>query len=152
MRKITLFLLFAFVTLGITKAQQTNDVSTSKANIVFEKEIYDYGTVEYGGNGISEFKFKNTGTEPLIISNARGSCGCTVPDWPRNPIPPGGSGVIKVSYDTKRPGPINKQVTITSNAGNDPNKVIRIAGNVEPEKANTFPITKSPEGPAEKTK
>ena len=66
----------------------------------------------------------------MIISNARGSCGCTVPTWPKEPIKPGTEGVIKVKYDTNRPGPINKSVTITSNA-KTPTKVLRIKGNVE---------------------
>ena len=66
----------------------------------------------------------------MIISNAKGSCGCTVPEWPKEPIAPGAKGTIRVKYDTNRPGPINKSVTITSNALNEPNKVIRIKGEV----------------------
>src|SRR4051812_4643232 len=54
--------------------------------ISFENEIHDYGTIKQGANGACEFKFKNTGKEPLVISNARGSCGCTVPTWPKEPI------------------------------------------------------------------
>ena len=79
----------------------------------------------------TEFKFTNTGTEPLIISNAKGSCGCTVPSWPKTPIKPGESAAIKVKYDSKRIGPINKSVTISSNASNEPTKVIRIKGMIE---------------------
>ncbi|MCB0409811.1 MAG: DUF1573 domain-containing protein [Flavobacteriales bacterium] len=95
----------------------------------FETEVIDYGTIEQGADGVREFKFTNTGKEPLIISNARGSCGCTVPTWPKEPIKPGESSVIKVKYDTKRLGAINKSVTITSNAS-EATKVIRIKGNI----------------------
>ncbi|MGB0888630.1 MAG: DUF1573 domain-containing protein [Vicingaceae bacterium] len=99
------------------------------AKMTFETEVVDYGTIEQGADGVREFKFTNTGKEPLIISNARGSCGCTVPTWPKNPIKPGESSVIKVKYDTKRLGAINKSVTITSNAATA-TKVIRIKGKI----------------------
>lgn len=103
---------------------------TSKASIQFEKDVHDFGTLQQGGDATTSFKFTNTGIEPLIISNAKGSCGCTVPQWPREPIQPGQSGEINVKYDSKRLGQINKSVTITSNASNEPTKVIRIKGNI----------------------
>lgn len=102
----------------------------SGAKIEFEKEVHDYGNIKYGANGTCTFEFKNTGNAPLIISKATGSCGCTVPSWPKEPIAPGAKGEITVKYDTKRPGPITKSVTITSNAANEPSKVIRIKGTV----------------------
>ena len=87
------------------------------AQIEFEKEVHDYGTIENGANGQCTFNFKNSGNAPLIISNAKGSCGCTVPDWPRNPIAPGETGVIKVSFNSKgRAGRQDKRVTLTTNA------------------------------------
>lgn len=95
----------------------------------FESDVVDYGTIEQGADGVREFKFTNTGKEPLLISNARGSCGCTVPTWPKEPIKPGESSVIKVKYDTKRLGAINKSVTITSNAA-EATKVVRIKGKI----------------------
>jgi len=84
--------------------------------ISFDKTTHDYGTVTKGGDGTCEFKFKNTGIEPLILSNVTSSCGCTVPEWPREPILKGKSASIKVKYDTNRIGPINKTVTVMSNA------------------------------------
>lgn len=102
----------------------------AQAKIEFEKMVHDYGTIEQNGNGACEFKFTNNGSEPLVISNARGSCGCTVPSWPKEPIAPGESAMIKVKYDTKRLGPINKQVTITSNGSEAP-VILRIKGKVE---------------------
>lgn len=99
------------------------------AKISFEKEVIDYGTIEQGADGKREFVFTNTGKEPLIITNAKGSCGCTVPTWPREPIAPGEDGVIKVKYDTNRIGPFTKSVTLSTNASNG-TKVLRIKGKV----------------------
>ena len=102
----------------------------SGAKIEFTKEVHDYGKIKYNGDPYCNFEFKNTGDQPLIISNSKGSCGCTVPTWPKEPIAPGATGSIKVKYDTKRPGPISKSVTITSNAVNASTKVLRIKGEV----------------------
>ena len=105
----------------------------SKAEMTFEKELHDFGTIEHGGNGTYEFKFKNTGTDPLIITEARGSCGCTVPTYPQNiPIKPGETQVIKVTYDTKRVGSFMKTVTIQSNSKKHVN-VLTIKGTVQAE-------------------
>lgn len=115
---------------SITSAQPAQN-SATQAEIKFDKELHDFGTIPYGGNGTYEFKFKNIGKEPLIISNAQGSCGCTVPTYPQNvPIKPGETQVIKVTYDTKRPGNFTKTVTIHSNA-KTPEKIITIKGVVE---------------------
>ena len=100
----------------------------------FERKIVDYGAIEKGSEGVYDFKFKNIGKTPLIISNVKGSCGCTVPSAPKEPIMPGASGVIKVKYDTNRVGPISKTITITSNAS-EPKKVIRVKGLVKKESA-----------------
>jgi hypothetical protein len=109
----------------------TPAISTSLAEMTFDTDVHDFGTIEYAGNGSYEFKFKNTGTEPLIISDAKGSCGCTVPTYPKNiPIKPGETQVIKVTYDTKRPGSFTKTVSINSNA-KTPQKVITIKGTVQ---------------------
>jgi hypothetical protein len=109
----------------------------AQAKIEFEKMVHDYGTINQGADGASTFSFTNTGTEPLIISNARGSCGCTVPEWPKDPIAPGKTAVITVKYDTKRVGPINKQVTIESNGSTEP-VILRIKGTVNQE--STAPV------------
>lgn len=100
------------------------------AEISFETEVHDFGTLPYGGDGSYDFKFTNSGKEPLVITNARGSCGCTVPSWPKEPILKGHTGMIHVQYDTKRPGPFTKTVTVSSNA-KTAEKVVTIKGNVE---------------------
>ena len=105
------------------------------AKIQFNKETHDYGTIPFSGDPYCTFEFKNTGNEALLITEARGSCGCTVPEWPKEPIATGASGSIKVTYDTKRVGSFQKSVTITSNAINEPTKVINIKGEVLPQEA-----------------
>lgn len=138
-------MLLAGATTISTSTVTAQEVSNG-AQISFVKETHDYGTIKNGANGTCTFEFKNTGNAPLILSNAKGSCGCTVPTWPKEPIAPGATGVISVKYDTKRQGAINKSVTITSNATNEPNKVIRIKGNVLPAPENGTPVNNA--GPA----
>ncbi|MCW5923851.1 MAG: DUF1573 domain-containing protein [Saprospiraceae bacterium] len=84
--------------------------------IQYENEKYNFGVIDEGEIVKYTYKFKNTGSEPLIISNAKGSCGCTVPTWPKEPVPPGGSGELKVEFNSKgKPGPQSKRVTVTAN-------------------------------------
>jgi hypothetical protein len=108
----------------------TLSFAQSTAKIIFEEETFDFGELPEGPKVETEFNFTNTGTEPLIISNAKGSCGCTVPSWPKTPIAPGETGVIKVVYNTaRRPCKFTKTITLTSNAAT-PTKVIKIRGSV----------------------
>lgn len=116
--------------------------------IEFDRTEHDYGEVEQGGDGTTEFVFTNTGTEPLIISKAKGSCGCTVPEWPKEPIAPGAKSAIKVKYDTKRVGPISKSVTITSNSVDNSTALLKIKGSVQakPSEEDAMPENKAIEG------
>ncbi|NJL76399.1 MAG: DUF1573 domain-containing protein [Saprospiraceae bacterium] len=85
-------------------------------SMTFAETTFDFGTVKDGEKVRHVYKFKNTGKEQLVISNAKGSCGCTVPQWPQAPIAPGGSGEIIVEFDSKgKPGLQTKTVTITAN-------------------------------------
>ncbi len=111
------------------KATPTATKSVAGAGIQFEKETIDYGTVAQNAEPVRIFKFKNTGTEPLIIKNAQGSCGCTVPTYPTEPILPGETGEIKVKYDTSRIGKFSKRVTLTTNA-NPEQVVLTITGDI----------------------
>jgi hypothetical protein len=130
MKKLTTTLTLFFFAIASIFAQEANSVEAAGgAEMTFESEVIDYGTIAQNADGVRTFKFKNTGTEPLIISNAKGSCGCTVPTWPKKPINPGESAEIKVKYATNRLGPINKSVTVMSNA-KEKTKVLRIKGNV----------------------
>ena len=131
------------------KAQETattNPVNPNAAKFKFEAEVIDYGTIEHNANGDREFKFTNVGKEPLIISNAVGSCGCTTPQWPKEPIKPGATATIKVHYATDRVGAFEKTVTITSNA-DTPSKVIKIKGVVKPDPNPETPVPAVPVTP-----
>lgn len=117
-----------------TKTTKTTTVALPKvdgAGMVFVSETIDYGTVAANSDGKREFVFTNNGNKPLIITNATGSCGCTVPTYSKEPIAPGAKGVIGVKYDTSRAGqPFTKTVTITSNATGTPSKTLTIKGTV----------------------
>ncbi len=100
---------------------------------------HNYGEVPEGPTAEYDFEFKNTGKKPILISEAHGSCGCTVPTWPKEPILPKHKGVIHVTYNTDhRPGPIMKEVTITSNA-KEKQTVLHIRGTVKARPVTTAP-------------
>jgi hypothetical protein len=115
--------------------KKSSTAAASKVNgagMVYVTETIDYGSVAIDSDGNRKFEFSNNGNKPLIITNASGSCGCTVPTFPKEPIMPGGKGVIGVKYDTSasRVGSFTKTVTITSNAEGIPTKVLTIKGTV----------------------
>jgi len=100
------------------------------AGMIFENETIDYGTLPHNADGKREFVFVNNGNKPLIITNATGSCGCTVPSFPKEPILPGAKAVIGVKYATDRVGAFTKTVTITSNAKGNESKTLTIKGTI----------------------
>ncbi|MFB9864938.1 DUF1573 domain-containing protein [Rufibacter immobilis] len=109
MKKIYIFLALALVVLsqGMVSAQGV---------LTFEKDLHDFGNVTEGVQAIYEFKFKNTGNQPVTISHVQASCGCTTPEWPKEAILPGKTGVVKAGYNSAgRPGAFNKTLTVTSN-------------------------------------
>lgn len=120
MRKLFLTVLAGFALVSLSYCQtnpKSKDVKDKKSpEIVFETTSHDFGTVPFDGNGTYDFVFKNTGKEPLVLSNVHASCGCTSPEWPRQPIKKGEKAVIKVKYNTKIVGAFTKYVTVTSNA------------------------------------
>ncbi|TNE68072.1 MAG: DUF1573 domain-containing protein, partial [Bacteroidetes bacterium] len=110
MKKVLAILAFAFVGAFYAAAQTTDGPV-----MTFETTTIDYGTIDKGSEPLRKFSFTNTGNEPLIIKTAKGSCGCTVPTYPKEPIMPGETNVIEVRYDTKRVGAFTKTVTLTTN-------------------------------------
>lgn len=84
--------------------------------LAFETTSHDFGTINEGQKVVHTYKFKNTGEAPLIIQSAQPSCGCTVPDWTKEPIPVGGTGFVKAEFDSNgKPGVNNKSITVTAN-------------------------------------
>ena len=114
----------------LAASQFGQDIQLAGPQMSLDKETHDYGTIAQNSDGNCTFEITNTGSEPLIIKNAVGSCQCTVPSWPKDPIQPGETATLKVRYNTNRVGPINKTVTITSNDVENPVKRIRIKGTV----------------------
>ena len=99
--------------------------------ITFEHEEHDFGTIQQGDKVVYDFKFKNTGEADLTITSARGSCGCTVPEYPKTPIKVGKTGKIKVSFDsTGKHGETSKTVTLLCNT-KEGNKILTIKANIE---------------------
>lgn len=125
MKNIIATILLVFIVATVAVGQE----------IEFNSETVDYGVIEHNADGNRYFVFKNTGKDPLIITNAKGSCGCTVPTYPREPIAPGATDTVKVRYATNRIGRFTKTVTITSNAKTAPTKVLKITGEVLPDAA-----------------
>ena len=122
MKKLSLFLLLLSASVL---------VMAKGPAITFEKTTHDFGQIdENGGTAKYEFVFENTGDEPLIISNARASCGCTTPEWTKTPIEPGQKGIITVGYHPKGRGSFSKGVTVTSNVTDDPTLTLYIKGEV----------------------
>ncbi|CAN5855608.1 hypothetical protein BH11BAC7_BH11BAC7_13870 [soil metagenome] len=162
MKKLLLLPLFVLGSMTVSKAQApvTSGMETKNGPVMtFEVLEYNFGAIKQGEIVTREFKFKNTGREPLIINNAVGSCGCTVPDYPKEPIKPNGSGVIKVTFNSAgKMGQQDKTVTLTYDT--DKTIVLHIKGNVEapaatpattpatPQQGTTTPAPKATTAPA----
>jgi len=121
MKKLIAVLFVGMMSLGLYAQDK------KVAKIEFKTEIIDYGTIEKGADGVRVFEFTNTGNAPLIISNVKSTCGCTVPKKPKEPIMPGETGEIEVKYDTNRVNPIRKTITVISNAER-PTVALKIKG------------------------
>lgn len=110
-------------------------------NMDFKSDIHDFGTITEGPDAVHVFEFKNTGKEPIILSSVTASCGCTAPEWSKEPVLPGKKSSIKAVYHSAgRPGAFNKAITVVSNAGT---KVLTIKGSVEKAPESSVPANKS---------
>jgi len=148
MQKILLSVLFVMFAAFAVKAQdatQVKPVDPNAPEISFDKLVHDYGTIFQGADGGCEFKLTNTGKEPLILSKPLTSCGCTTASWPQEPVLPGKSDVIKVTYNTNNIGPINKTVTVNSNAKTGTVR-LTIKGTVVAKPATTTPEKQNDQG------
>ena len=160
MRKVILSLGFVLLSAGIAMAQHkkhkddadnkqataatatttTNaaPATTLKADdMAFKDPVHDFGSVQEGPDATCQFTFKNNGKEPIIIQKAQPSCGCTVPSFSSEPVPPGATGTIDVAFHTKgKANAFTKTITVISNAGT---KVLTIKGNVEKAPTGSVP-------------
>jgi len=123
MKKLIAIAIFVFAGLATAQAQKT-------AKIEFKSETIDYGEIMKGSDGVRVFEFTNVGDAPLVITDVKSSCGCTVPKKPEEPVMPGETGEIEVKYNTTIVGPIRKTVTVYSNA-DESTKALKIKGLVK---------------------
>jgi hypothetical protein len=135
-------LLLSFVAMAtlVTVACSQTPAAKDSANVVitFATTEHDFGQIEQGSDGTFVFTFENTGKDPLIVSNARASCGCTTPEWTSEPVARHKKGAIKVKYNTNIIGTFTKNVTVYSNASNSP-ITLKIKGSVVPKPQNNTP-------------
>jgi len=125
---ITLFALLAFSVNAMAQAASSSN-EPPKETIVFDTTVFEFGEIEFGGDGNCTFTFTNNGDEPIMLSAVRASCGCTSPNWTKDPVKPGEKGEIKVKYNTRIPGAFSKSISVYSNATPSP-IVLRIKGQV----------------------
>lgn len=143
------FVLFSalFMMCSVMFAQEKTNESQNGPVITFKDTNHDFGNIQYKGDGTYDFVFVNTGNEPLILTQPKASCSCTVPEWPRQPIMPGESNVIRVKYkNTDRPGRFNKYVTIFSNSVTNNEIKLYIKGNVMEQPTDASPFREESEG------
>lgn len=147
MKRITLVLIGLLTITALScKKDASSKVNEEKAEVAqekaeeakkfpvmsFEEEVYDFGTITAGESVEHEFTFKNTGEAPLVVSNAKASCGCTVPNWTKDPVQPGESGSLMVKFNSRgKKNQQNKMVRITANTEKG-TETVRIKAFVEP--------------------
>jgi hypothetical protein len=150
MKQISITLMLTFFLTSFSFGQDLENQSGIPTTIEFEENEFDWGTITQGERVSYVFVFTNTGNEPLLIKNAKGSCGCTVPQWPKAPIAPGKQGEINVVFSSKgKMGKQNKRVTITSNT-NPIQTFLTVKGEIIKDEKYTFidysnPVAKAPE-------
>jgi hypothetical protein len=127
---IALFLISGWLMIGCSPGTE-KEARESGVEIWFEQPVHDYGEIPEGGDGSHAFAFTNLGDEPVVINRVRSTCGCTVPTWPGEPIEPGASGEIPVTYNTSQTGSFIKSVYVYSTASNSPVK-LQVKGKVVP--------------------
>jgi len=134
MKKLMMIAAFAFVTsIGFS---QTAPAKEELAMVEWAETTHDFGTIKQGVPVTYQFEFTNKGKVPVVITNAKGSCGCTTPDWTRDPVLPGGKGYVKATFNAAAPNAFEKTVTVTANVEGG-QKVLHIKGVVEvPAKVN----------------
>ena len=153
MKKIILSFALLSLAAGAAVAQDKKNVISTQAtpaaatttltpeNVAFKSDTYDFGSIEEGPAAEHVFVFTNTGKEPLVIQRVQPSCGCTTPDWTKEPVAPGKTGMIKASYGTQgRPGHFEKTMTVFTNAGT---KMVTFKGSVEKAPESSVPQNSS---------
>ena len=129
MKKHILLLLTTLFAMNVV----AQEIEKNGPLIHFNDKIYNYDTISRGSSGECFFEFENIGDEPLIITSAFSSCGCTVPSWPKEPILPNKKGEIKIKYNTEKFGRFSKVIVVKSNSTVNEKTILRINGVVKKE-------------------
>lgn len=116
------------VTIILAVFLQMSAQKTQGPKIAFEETVFNFDTIMQNGNGEHVFRFTNTGDAPLLVTSAFSSCGCVVPEWPKEPIAPQANGSIKVKYNASKAGQFTKVIVVKSNDEGTPKTVLRING------------------------
>jgi hypothetical protein len=135
--KKTVFALALLVSLclnAFSQQTQTRESVQPEAGIAFDKVEHDFGNIAFASDGTFVFTFTNKTKDAIVLSNVSASCGCTTPQWTKEPVKPGESGEVRVKYNTNAVGQFNKTVMVYSSAQPSP-VVLRIKGNVMPREA-----------------
>lgn len=128
-KKISMRSILFFLVLLVSS---TYIFAQENTQIKFDNTEFDFGNNPQGKPVTHEFKFTNTGTEPLILESVKASCGCTTPEWTKEPVMPGQVGTIKAQYNMAREGSFRKSITVLTKSGE--NVVLYISGNAIPQK------------------
>lgn len=135
MKKFALFvcsLFFAFA--AFAQGQPATQAKASAAKLAFDEKTHDFGDIKQGDKVEYTFKFKNTGTEPVVISNVQTTCGCTATNWTKEPIAPGKTGEVSASFNSAgKMGQQNKVISVYYNGGME---TVSIVSNVLPAKSD----------------
>ncbi len=115
------------------KELKKDELQTNKTKIAFNEEVHDFGDIPYEHEVETTFKIKNVGEHPLIIFEAKASCGCTIPEKPAKPISPGEEGDLKVAFKPNKEGAVSKKITLTTNTESG-REFVTIKANVAPKK------------------
>lgn len=132
---LSLFALLLVTSFAIAQPEETSAPQADGPQITFEETEYDFGDIRQGDVVEHSFEFTNTGNAPLILNNVLTTCGCTAPEWPKNPILPGEKGEIKVRFNSAgKMGRQNKVITIRSNVEGTDNRIKIVSMVLPPEK------------------
>src|SRR4030042_2352139 len=133
----TKIILISFILLSTVSCSEKSGKKAGRnaSKIEFDETNHNFGEIKYGGEASFDFKFSNKGKSPLILENVRSTCGCTVPEWTREPVNVSNSGSVRVIYDTHRVGAFSKTLIVYSNAANSPVRLF-IKGRVLPLEGN----------------
>jgi hypothetical protein len=134
MKKLTILICSLFLAFA-AMAQNAPQAKASGAKITFDEKSHDFGDINQGDKVEYSFKFKNTGTEPLVISNVQTTCGCTATNWTKEPVAPGKTGEVAASFNSAgKMGQQNKVISVYYNGGME---TVSIVSNVLPAKAES---------------